>query len=102
MAQAVLASSVELPANTDLSGIWERLSVPITTIVLSARDSYELHHVYRLLEKVPHARVRAFYDENTETYGPGIMMTAIATKPVVPSATAGILDYLPLWTPREK
>ena len=82
--------------------MWEELSRPITTVVLLARDSYELHHVHRLLEKVPRARVQAFYDENTEAYGPGRVMTAIATEPVVPRTMGGILDYLPLWTPREK
>jgi hypothetical protein len=108
MAQHTMMGSglTKLPSSTDLyeylTRVWLRLSVPITTVVLSARDSYELHHVYRLLEQVPRARVQAFYDENAEAYGPGKIMTAIATEPVVPSATAGILDYLPLWTPREK
>jgi len=85
-----------------LNEVWTKLATPITTVILSARDSYELHHVYRLLEQVPRARVQAFYDENTEAYGPGKVMTAIATEPVVPAAMAGTLDYLPLWTPREK
>ncbi len=98
--RAGFANPLDIPG---WSEAWAELAKPVTTIVLSARDSYELHHVHRLLEKVPRARVQAFYDENTEAYGPGKqVMTAVATEPVVPKTMAGILDYLPLWTPREK
>ena len=31
--------------------LWEELTRPITTIVKSTRDSYELYHVLRLLDK---------------------------------------------------
>lgn len=75
---------------------WETEAEPITTIVLAARDSFELNHVYHLLReaKIP---VFEFEDDNLEAYGPGQVRTAIATVPVDPVAVDGILDYLPLW-----
>jgi len=104
MAWRVLQAGNRISAKFNDEGmeLWTELSKPITTVVLAARDSYELHHVHRLLERVPWAHVQAFYDENTEAYGPGKVMTAIATEPVTPKAMAGIIDYLPLWTPKEK
>jgi hypothetical protein len=68
---------------------------PITTIVLGARDSFELNHVYGLLTaaKIPPFR---FQDENEEAYGKGLVYTALATMPVTPEQVVGILDYLPL------
>ncbi len=81
-----------------LKGVWKVLSKPITTIVLAAKDSFELHHIYRLLEKKLNGRVNAFYDENPPVYGNerGVM-TAVATEPIPFTATEGVLDYLPLW-----
>ena len=75
---------------------WETLCEPITTIVLAARDSFELNHIYNLLllAKLP---VEEFLDTNPE-YGEGEVRTAIATLPLAPSCVDGILDYLPLWT----
>lgn len=72
---------------------------PITTIVLSCRDSAELEHVYGLLRD--HAGVEAwkFNDTNSEAYGEGEVTTAFATVPVEPSRMTGVLDYLPLWSP---
>jgi len=73
---------------------------PVTTIVLSARDSFELNHVLNLHNsaKVP---THAFYDSNQPDYGDLLreVMTAIATEPVTPGDVVGILDYLPLWKP---
>lgn len=73
---------------------------PITTIVLGARDSFELNHVFNLLDlaKIP---TYAFYDSNQQDYGDPEwkVMTAIATEPVTPDEVVGILDYLPLWKP---
>jgi hypothetical protein len=69
--------------------------VPITTIILQARDSNEMLHVYRLLVKRKLNPV-IFSDDNPE-YGPGSWPTAVAvfsTKKQVD----GILDYLPLWS----
>ena len=86
--------------------VWTALMKPITTIVLAAKDSFELHHVYRLLEKrlntncLPYSRVHAFHDINEDVYRTDKkVMTAIATEPLPKSETEGILDYLPLWKP---
>ena len=74
---------------------------PVTTIILEARDSYELKHVLVLLEKngIP---VYDFFDTEQPDYGSPVdlVRTAIATEPVEPSAVQGILDYLPLWGSR--
>ena len=70
---------------------------PVTTIILSARDSYELYHVLNLLYKAG-VEVHSFYDYNQPDYGnpKWKVMTAIATEPVNPEKVVGILDYLPL------
>lgn len=74
------------------------LFTPVTTIILEARDSYELKHVFNLLEKnnIP---VYDFFDTEQPDYGSpeDSVRTAIATEPVEPEAVKGILDYLPLW-----
>ena len=80
-------------AMTDLAG------EAITTIILSARDSRELEHVRRLLAKAK-IKYATFEDTNDAVYGPGAVVTALATVPVLPNKVNGILDYLPLWTPR--
>jgi hypothetical protein len=72
---------------------------PITTIILSCRDSFELHHVKQLFNKYVAANYEVFKDTNPEVYGEGEVITALATHPVAPGEVAGILDYLPLWTP---
>jgi hypothetical protein len=72
------------------------LYTPITTIVLQARDSAELKHVHDLLLKRKIQRF-SFMDTNTEAYGPGEVMTAFCTEPVIRKKIQGILDYLPLW-----
>jgi hypothetical protein len=68
---------------------------PITTIVLAARDSFELNHVLNLLYTA-RISVEEFADTNPEAYGPGDVTTAVATWPVQPNEVLGILDYLPL------
>lgn len=75
---------------------------PITTITLLARDSYELNHVYHLLQhaSIP---VHEFHDFNQPDYGSVDyrVRTAIATEPVYAEDVLGLIDYLPLWTPEE-
>lgn len=67
---------------------------PITTIILQARDSDELNHVYRLLNRKRLNPVM-FSDNNLE-YGPGSWPTAIAVY-ADNKQVDGVLDYLPLW-----
>jgi hypothetical protein len=67
---------------------------PITTIVLQARDSAEMVHVYRLLFRRRLNPV-LFSDDNPE-YGPGSWPTALAVF-ANKKQVNGILDYLPLW-----
>ena len=73
---------------------------PITTIVLAARDSAELHHVAGLLG-LANIQIQRFFDTNQPDYGSPAydVLTAIATEPVIPEEVFGILDYLPLWKP---
>lgn len=74
---------------------------PITTIIKSCRDSYELRHVKMLLHKYVAINVETFQDENPPVYGEGKVTTALATHPVTPEEVNGILDYLPLWRPKD-
>ncbi len=73
---------------------------PITTIILGARDSFELQHVYGLLRDVGGVLTYKFNDTNPAVYGEGEVTTAIATVPVYKAEVVGILDYLPLWSPK--
>jgi hypothetical protein len=75
---------------------------PITTIILSCRDSYELNHIKNLLYYKTDVLFKTFKDTNPEVYGAGEVLTALATMPTTPEQVMGILDYLPLWTPLEK
>jgi len=75
---------------------------PITTIILSCRDSYELHHIKNLLDYKTDVLFQTFKDTNPPVYGEGEVLTALATMPTTPEQVMGILDYLPLWTPLEK
>jgi len=72
---------------------------PVTTINLAARDSFELYHIRGLLDGAG-IKNEYFYDENP-AYGEGKVLTAVATVPVHPDEVYGILDYLPLWRPRD-
>lgn len=68
--------------------------IPITTIILQARDNKELNHVFDLLYKNQSEPV-IFSDENPE-YGPCSYATAVAAF-CSPDQVSGTLDYLPLW-----
>lgn len=75
---------------------------PITTIVLSVHNSFELYHVLGLLE-LAGIPTHSFYDTDQPDYGdPDYrVMTAVATEPIDPEETTGVLDYLPLWKPKK-
>lgn len=66
-----------------------------TTIVLQARDSAEMGHVFQLLYYQKHLDPVFFYDDNPE-YGAGSFPTAVAVF-ANQKQIKGILDYLPLW-----
>jgi hypothetical protein len=82
------------------SAVFDTYCDPITTIVLAARDSLELHHVMQLLDQAG-IKVHEFKDTEQPDYGSAELevRTAIATEPVSPEMVVGILDYLPLWRP---
>lgn len=84
--------------------VWYRSHIlffePCTTIILSCRDSFELSHLRGLLGKAE-IKYERFLDTNPDVYGAGLVSTAIATHPVAPNEVIGILDYLPLWKPRD-
>jgi hypothetical protein len=72
-------------------------NVPVTTIVLSARDSKEMEHIEGLLE-IAGLSYTTFYDTNEPVYGKyNEVLTAICTEPVYPHEVHGITDYLPLF-----
>lgn len=103
--EVVRAQKVAMSADRKAKAMWMRGQVirfqPVTTIILSARDSFELYHVKNLLKnaKVPY---QTFFDENGPVYGfDQKVMTAVATEPVDPLDVQGILDYLHLWKPRD-
>jgi hypothetical protein len=68
---------------------------PVTTIILQARDSAELDHVYGLLHK-KRLKPVLFSDTNEPVYGPGAVVTALAVL-ATKKQVAGAVDYLPLW-----
>lgn len=69
---------------------------PITSIVLEARDSNELVHLCRLLDK-NQVHYASFCDTNKALYGPNEVLTAVAIGPVFDWMVDGITDYLYLW-----
>lgn len=84
-------------------GIEDMAFVENTAIMLAARDSKELEHVYNLLAQRGIMRF-PFFDRNEPVYGmaehvaeAAQIMTAIATVPTEPSKVLFTLDYLPLW-----
>ncbi len=81
--------------------LFEAFSQPIKTIVLEARDSFELRHVKNLLDEQG-VYSHVFNDSGRLDYGNTevVVATAIATEPVAPEEVAGILDYLPEWSPQ--
>lgn len=77
--------------------LWDTRPQPITTIILSARDSFELDHVHQLMFGRD-IDTGVFTDTNDEAYGVGEQVrTAFATEPIPATLTVGALDYLPLW-----
>lgn len=72
----------------------EAIFQPTTTIILQARDSAEMCHVFTLLFRKRLIPV-IFSDDNPE-YGPGNWPTAIAVYASV-KQVKNALDYLPLW-----
>jgi hypothetical protein len=87
----------------DVVTAWNSLTIPITTIVLEASDSFELNHVRNLLverfcKQLCPAPV-VFYDTQQADYGSldEYVPTALAIGPVTENQVLGILDYLPLW-----
>lgn len=73
---------------------------PITTIVLQARDSAELGHVYLLAQRRKLNPV-LFSDENQQVYGPFNPPTAVAMF-ASRNQIKNIMDYLPLWGADQK
>jgi hypothetical protein len=72
---------------------------PITTVLLSVRDSHELVHVSELAHKKGELFTVNWYDTNPEVYGdPGKVFTALAAFGTQEDAES-VFDYLPLWTP---
>lgn len=75
---------------------------PITTIVLSARNDKELK-LLSLFMIEGHMAFESFHDENHHDYGShNRSLTALCTYPTTPSSVDGILDHLPLWSPKLK
>lgn len=73
---------------------------PVTTIILSARNSKELVILRALLADASIDQEQ-FFDTNEEAYhGADPVLTAICTHPIHPAAVDGILDHLPLWSPK--
>lgn len=70
----------------------------ITTIVLKARDSEELNHIFELASNKG-LLVVEFRDENEVVYGvPGYsVLTAVAIGPTSNVQLKDVTDYLPLW-----
>jgi peptidyl-tRNA hydrolase len=70
---------------------------PITTIVLKARDTNELHHIMDMTSS-RNLHMVDFYDDNVLLYkGTHKVLTAIAIGPVESWWMDGLTDYLPLW-----
>lgn len=73
----------------------ELVGGPVTTIILSVPDIYQLEFRQRLIESLGVVCYN-FYDVNEE-YGNGTVLTAICTVPVEREKLYGAIDYLPLW-----
>lgn len=67
---------------------------PYTTIILQARDSNEMLHLFLLLNKKKLHPV--FFSDTNPEYGPGSFPTAVAVL-ATKKQVQGIMDYLPLW-----
>lgn len=74
--------------------LFESAFLPITTIILQARDSSEMGHVFALLHR---KRLKpVIFSDNNPEYGPGDFPTAVAVYATAKQAQFA-LDYLPLW-----
>jgi hypothetical protein len=70
---------------------------PITSIILKARDSEELKHIFDLAQERSIHAVK-FHDDGPIYKNDGLpVLTAISIGPVTPGMVYGITDYLPLW-----
>ncbi len=69
---------------------------PITTIVLQARDSAELKHVFDLafFKKL---NPYGFLDTNEFAYGLNVQVQTAVAFVAAPKKTHLVCDYLPLW-----
>jgi hypothetical protein len=85
----------EISPYQTISDLAIRKFQPITTIILQARDSAEMAHVYTLLNR-KRLKPEIFSDDNPE-YGPGSWPTAVAVFATAKQVKY-ILDYLPLWS----
>lgn len=93
MAQACHASGLVREQMTQIMTLKDSFA-PTTTLILQARDSAEMSHVFFLLTRRRLQPV-IFSDDNPE-YGPGKFPTAIGVR-ATKKQIDGILDYLPLW-----
>ena len=84
-----------LNANAHL--IYENAFCPVTTIVLQARDSAELKHIYDNLQRRKSLSPVYFTDTNDAVYGPGIEVKTAVAVHATQKQVLRILDYLPLW-----
>lgn len=95
----ILPSIIRMPKLTfqHIMAITLETFEPITTIVLSCRDSKELAHIANLLEKAK-IGYEVFYDTDQPDYGDSTykVPTALCTHPTVGDYLTGITDYLPL------
>lgn len=102
IAQACHAVSLMRLRMVGLKGLPVRVidALPITTIILQARDTFELVHIQKLLNDKGYVNY-AFHDSDQPDYGDVLarIFTALATEPMTENQAVGILDYLPLWTP---
>jgi hypothetical protein len=92
------SETIEMRAGLSLFGALEKKTLPLTTIVFSVPDSFQLEFRKRLLRK-SRIQVYSFYDENPE-YGEGAVETAICTPPIMPERAYEPLAYLKLWGTR--
>lgn len=91
-----VAQAVHVVSKMRVEADYHQSWIPITTIILSARDVKEMEHVGKLLVRKKVA-VTSFRDSNPD-YGAEVsIVTAICTEPVYKKQVEGILDYLPLW-----
>lgn len=92
----ILRSTVNCP-ETAFGFVGQLQDWSITSIVLKARDSEELEHIYKLCDKENIHAVR-FEDTNSAIYGLNTeVLTAVSIGPIESHKLIGITDYLPLW-----